>query len=281
LARNANAAASVRLAFYSRWSQTAQRPSRLALRSFALAYIVPPTENREPAPSRPVFPEGNKVIKLDKPELAATTYTPLEDVVRTMSGRGATGRSIAAIAGAPGSGKSSVAAAMVETLNAKEPGSASLLGMDGFHFDDRVLIARGLLARKGAPHTFDTGGLLHMLRRLKSNDAEEIFVPEFDRAIEIARAAAKAIPKSVRHIVVEGNYLLLRRPFWSDLRAFFDTTIFLHVDRETLRRRLEHRWRALGKSEQGVQDWVSSNDLPNADLIIAESCPAEFTIQNE
>jgi pantothenate kinase len=205
----------------------------------------------------------------------------LEDVIRTIAQRGSTQRSIAAIAGAPGSGKSHVAAAIVETLNASEPGSAALLGMDGFHFDDRVLLTRGLLARKGAPDTFDTGGLRHLLGRLQANVEDEIFVPEFDRALEVARAAAKAIPRAVRHVVVEGNYLLLRRPSWSVLEAFFDTTIFLHVDRGTLRRRLEQRWRRLGRDEQHVQQWVWSNDLPNADVIIAESRPPEFTIVNE
>jgi hypothetical protein len=48
-----------------------------------------------------------------------------------------------------------------------------------------------------------------------------------------------------------------------------------------LRRRLEDRWRTLGKSELHLQEWVSSNDLPNADAIIAESRLAEFTIVNE
>jgi pantothenate kinase len=221
------------------------------------------------------------LTKSDRAGLSAAQYGTTEEVVRVIATRGASHRSITAIAGAPGSGKSSVAAAIVEALNAQEPDSASLLGMDGFHFDDRVLISRGLLARKGAPETFDTGGLQHMLRRLKANDAEEVFVPEFDRAIEIARAGAKAIPQTVRHVIVEGNYLLLRRPHWSDLDAFFDTTIFLHVDRDILRRRLEDRWRALGKSEQQVQEWVASNDLPNADLIVADSRPAEFIVQNE
>jgi pantothenate kinase len=217
----------------------------------------------------------------DKADLAATKFASVEEVIGAIVRRGAVRRSIAAIAGAPGSGKSSVAAAMVETLNARAPGSAALLGMDGFHFDDRVLIARGLLARKGAPQTFDTGGLLHMLGRLKANVEDEVFAPEFDRAIEIARAGAKEIPHTVRHVIVEGNYLLLQRPSWSDLDPFFDTTIFLHVERETLRRRLEDRWRTLGKSELHLQEWVSSNDLPNADAIIAESRLAEFTIVNE
>jgi pantothenate kinase len=220
------------------------------------------------------------LAKLDSGGSSPTKFLPVDEVIRMIVSRGASRRSLSAIAGAPGSGKSSLAATIVDALNAREADSASLLGMDGFHFDDRVLIPRGLLARKGAPETFDTGGLQHMLGRLKVNDAREVFVPEFDRAIEIARAGAKAIPQTVRHVIVEGNYLLLQRPCWSDIGQLFDTTIFLDVDRDLLRRRLEGRWRALGHSEQQVQERVLSNDLPNADLIIAESRPAEFSITN-
>jgi pantothenate kinase len=84
--------------------------------------------------------------------------------------------------------------------------------MDGYHFDDAVLNERGMRARKGAPETFDVGGLGHMLRRLKLNDEDEVAVPVFDRAIEISRAAARLISKTVSTIIVEGNYLLLDLP---------------------------------------------------------------------
>jgi len=68
------------------------------------------------------------------------------------------GRRLIAIAGAPASGKSTLAARVVEGLNAQVPGRAAVVPMDGFHLDDTVLSARGDLARKGAPHTFDVLG---------------------------------------------------------------------------------------------------------------------------
>ena len=37
-----------------------------------------------------------------------------------------------------------------DALNAEEPGSASVFPMDGYHYDDLVLVPRGLRPRKGA-----------------------------------------------------------------------------------------------------------------------------------
>ena len=62
---------------------------------------------------------------------------------------------------------------------------------EGIWEEDRVLIERGLRARKGAPETFDVLGLLHMLDRLKRNQEDEIAVPVFDRDLEISRAGAR------------------------------------------------------------------------------------------
>lgn len=121
-------------------------------------------------------------------------------------------RTIVAIAGAPGSGKSTLAEALVDGLNARDPGRAALLPMDGFHFDDRVLDALGRRARKGAPDTFDVGGLDHALARLGARDEAFVAVPVFDRGIEIARAGARLIPAETPVIVAEGNYLLLAEP---------------------------------------------------------------------
>ena len=58
------------------------------------------------------------------------------------------GRRLIAIVGAPGSGKSTVAEGLIAQVNAVHPGGAAILPMDGYHFDDAVLDARGLRARK-------------------------------------------------------------------------------------------------------------------------------------
>ena len=199
-------------------------------------------------------------------------------ILQVVRARGAATRSLTAIAGAPGSGKSTLAEAVVARLNDESANSAAVLPMDGYHFDDRVLVPRGMRPRKGAPDTFDVAGFYHMLQRLKRNEEPEIAVPVFDRELEIARAGARLIPRSVRHLIVEGNYLLLDRPGWSSLRSLFDTTIMIAVPEAVLRRRLIERWQGYQLPPDEITAKVETNDLPNGRLIMSASAPAEFTV---
>lgn len=200
----------------------------------------------------------------------------LEGLAVELAARGRVSRHITAVAGPPGAGKSTVAEKLADLLNAREPGSAAVFPMDGYHFDDAVLNARGWRPRKGAPHTFDVGGFAAMLDRLRANEEDEIAVPVFDRSIEISRNAARFIPRDVRHLICEGNYLLLDRPPWSALE--FDTTVFLEVPLEELRRRLLDRWESLEGEDLRVK--MEENDLPNVELVAMSSRPADFVIRN-
>jgi pantothenate kinase len=203
----------------------------------------------------------------------------LDALVRNILADDASRRTITAVAGPPGSGKSTAAETIVAKLNDYEPGSAAVVPMDGFHYDDIVLIERGLRARKGAPGTFDCAGFAHLLARLAANVEDEIAIPVFDRSIEIARAGARIIPNSVKYIVTEGNYLLLNREPWSKLRPLFDRTVFLSVDKDELRRRLLLRWEALSPADLIAK--MEGNDLPNVETVLGESAEADFTVASD
>lgn len=190
-------------------------------------------------------------------------------------------RLIVAIAGAPGAGKSTLAEALVEALNAPDEGASALFPMDGYHFDDLYLVPAGLRPRKGAPETFDVGGYAAALRRLRTRDEPFVAVPVFDRSIEIARAGARLISDSVRIIVTEGNYLLLDRPPWSDLAGLFDLTVFLRVPEAELERRLAQRWLDHGMDPEAAREKALGNDIPNARLVATASRPADITLTQE
>lgn len=209
----------------------------------------------------------------------ASTDTDSDSLVALLRERGLTGRSITAVAGPPGAGKSTLADALAARLNAAEPDSAAVLPMDGYHFDDIVLEARGDRPRKGAPHTFDVGGFAAILARLRANAEAEVAVPVFDRDIEIARNAARIIPRKVRHLIVEGNYLLLDMPPWSGLAPLFDTTVFIEVPMPVLESRLTDRWKALDADAFVLK--MEGNDLPNVRLVKENSRPADFVIGEE
>lgn len=193
--------------------------------------------------------------------------------------RDAPHRTLVAIAGAPASGKSTLAESLVDRLNAGAPGTAALLPMDGFHFDDLHLVPAGLRPRKGAPDTFDVGGLRSALLRVRAADEAHVAVPVFDRDIEIARAGARLIPASVPVIVCEGNWLLLDREPWSTLHPLWDLTVMVEVPEEELRRRLRQRWEHHGLSKDEIAWKLDGNDLPNGRLVYGGSVAPDLVIR--
>jgi pantothenate kinase len=209
-----------------------------------------------------------------------TAEIDLAGLAGIVAARAAAGRVLCAIAGAPGSGKSTLAERLSERLNAGSPGTAAVLPMDGFHYDDLHLVPAGLRPVKGSPPTFDVGGLFHILKRLKAADEDFVAVPVFDRAIEIARAGARLIAAEVPVILVEGNYLLLSTGDWPRLRPLFDVTVMVEVPEPVLRERLRSRWEGFGLSEDEIAWKLDGNDLPNGRLIARDSAPADYRIAN-
>lgn len=182
------------------------------------------------------------------------------------------GRYIVALAGPPGAGKSTLS----EGLLAQIPG-ARVVPMDGFHYDDAVLNARGLRSRKGAPETFDVAGFAHLLQRLRRGG--EVAIPVFDRAMELSRAAADVVTDADRVLLVEGNWLLLDEDPWRGLAAFFDLTVMITVDEAELDRRLLARWAHYGKTPDAARAWIDGNDMPNIRRVVQGSRAADVILE--
>lgn len=174
-------------------------------------------------------------------------------------------RRMVALAGPPGAGKSTLAEALAAHLTAA--GSpAAVMPMDGFHLDDSVLRARGLLARKGAPETFDAAGFIHAVRRVRTEP--EVILPVFDRRREIAIAGVQVIGPETQVVVVEGNYLCLDEDPWSALAQDWDLSVFLDVPLPELERRLIARWQGFGFAADGAREKAMGNDIPNARRVL-------------
>jgi pantothenate kinase len=183
-------------------------------------------------------------------------------------------RVLVAVAGAPGAGKSTLAARLVDDLG---PGAA-LVPMDGYHLDNAILDARGRRFQKGSPDTFDVAGFAAMLRRLRAED--EVIIPVFDRTIDLSRGSARVVGPEARIAVVEGNYLLLRDAPWNALAPLWDLTVFLDVPEAELERRLIDRWLHHGLDTQAARHRAEANDLPNARLVVARSVPADLVLRD-
>ena len=181
-------------------------------------------------------------------------------------------RRLIAVGGAPGSGKSTLAEALVALLG---PGAA-LVAMDGFHLDNRLLSARRLLPRKGAPETFDAAGFVAAVGRLGREAA--VILPTFDRARDIAIAGAVEVGPEDRTLVIEGNYLLFDAAPWRDLAPLWDLSVWLDVPEEELERRLIARWLDHGLAPDEAAARARGNDLANARRIAAARLPADVTL---
>jgi pantothenate kinase len=185
-------------------------------------------------------------------------------------------RFMVGIAGPPGSGKSTTAETLRDALRA-EGESAIVVPMDGFHFDDAVLNARGHRPRKGAPFTFDAAGFEVLLKRIKAREPD-IAIPVFDRSMELARAGADIVTDEAKFILVEGNYLLLKDAPWNRLKPLFDFTVFLDVPEAELERRLMQRWLGFDFAPERAKAWIASNDMPNIRTVRESSAKADLTL---
>ncbi|KAA2248443.1 nucleoside/nucleotide kinase family protein [Solihabitans fulvus] len=170
-------------------------------------------------------------------------------------------RRLLGICGAPGAGKSTLAARLVGAL----PGRAALVGMDGFHLAQRELARLGRADRKGAEDTFDAAGYLELLLRLRRNDSGVVYAPEFRREIEEPIACAVPVPPEVPLVVTEGNYLL----HWPRVRAALDEVWFLAPDEELRLRRLVDRHRRYGRTAEQARERALGSDQVNAELVNA------------
>lgn len=180
-------------------------------------------------------------------------------------------RVLLGVAGPPGAGKSTYAAA----LAALEP-STAVLPMDGFHLPQAQLVRLGRRERMGAPDTFDVDAFVATLEALRSG--RDVRAPGFDRTIEEPVPEAIGIGADIRRVIVEGNYLLHDRDGWERVRPLLDRVVFLAPDDAVRRARLIARHVAFGKTPEEAEDWVSRTDDPNAALVAATAPRADEVV---
>jgi len=183
-------------------------------------------------------------------------------------------RCLIGIAGGPGAGKSTLAARLVAALNA-EASRAAVLQMDGFHLTNAELAHAGLVGVKGAIDTFDSAALL--LTTQKAANGERLSAPIYSRSLHDVMPGQVAIGEETI-VLIEGNYILVERPVWNQVRAAFDLKLFLDTNWPTCRARLIERYLNAGREQDEIEARVDSVDLTNyalaqdskqfADLII-------------
>ena len=204
----------------------------------------------------------------------AAVPTNIDDLIKIIVHLSAAkSRFVVAIAGPPGSGKSTLSDHLAKCLGP----SAKVLPMDGFHLDNNRLQEMGLLNRKGAPETFNALGLVELMRKMRN--CGTFLYPTFDRKEDRTIPNSGCITLEDRIVLVEGNYLLLKGPPWSELSQFFDLTVALDVCRETLQSRLIARWVNHGLSEVDARARALGNDMVNVTCVLENSLTADYKLR--
>ncbi|HEY1531997.1 MAG TPA: nucleoside/nucleotide kinase family protein [Galbitalea sp.] len=186
-------------------------------------------------------------------------------------------RILVGIAGAPGAGKSSLAAELAETIGT----AAIVLPVDGFHYPQSKLVELGRRDRMGAPDTFDVGSLLETLvaiRRGFGNSGVLLAAPGFDRDIEEPVPDAIHVTPEISTVIVEGNYLLFDSGGWERIFPLLDLTFFVDLDRQVRLERLVARHVRFGKTEDDARAWALGPDEANATLIEGTASRAGYRI---
>jgi pantothenate kinase len=190
-------------------------------------------------------------------------------------------RFVLGIVGCPGAGKSTLAQALVESINRQSKAElAVVVPMDGYHLSNETLTERGLLALKGIPDTFDAEGFVQLLAKLSLNEQTNVYAPKFERSIESSIVDAIVIKPEHKLCVVEGNYLLLLTPPWSEARQYFDSVWFVDVELSVLKARLQQRHESAGRTPTDAEKKVLSTDLPNAKIVESTKNLADKIVRN-
>ncbi|WP_245649446.1 nucleoside/nucleotide kinase family protein [Nocardia shimofusensis] len=192
-------------------------------------------------------------------------------------------RYLVGIAGPPGAGKSTLSAGLCAALNARAGRRiAEIAPMDGYHLSNARLDEMGRRAAKGEPDTFDSGGYVENLARLRGTPlGEPVAWPTFDRGLDEPTPAG-VVFTGERIIVTEGNYLLVDDPAlgaWHKVSALLDECWYLDAAREVLTARLLRRHLDGGRTHEAARDKVEGSDLRNAELVAATRARADLVLR--
>lgn len=200
-------------------------------------------------------------------------------------------RVLAALAGIPGSGKSTFVAVLNHLANQLlEHGAFVAVGIDGWHLPNAILDQRAtrdehgrtipLRRRKGGPESFDVPALAAAIEQLAA-PGRSARLPVYDRRLHDPRSDGIVITPAARIILVEGNYLLDDTPPWNVVAARLSPKFLLMCDPGSARQRVIDRHIRGGCTPAEAERKYSENDALNTAIVLNQADHANWIIEME
>ena len=194
-------------------------------------------------------------------------------------------RILALLAAPPGAGKTTLLS-FLEKLSREQPDTepVQVIGMDGFHRRQEYLLSHtterdgkqiAMVEIKGAPETFDLDALIRAVKKVSSG--EDTGWPVYDRMLHNPVEDAVRVDGGI--VLLEGNYLLLDKDGWRELRTLADYTVSVSAEEKLLRERLIDRRIRTGVDREKAIRFVNFSDMPNVRLCLEKSLPADLRLR--
>lgn len=189
---------------------------------------------------------------------------------------------VAYLAAPPAAGKTTLAQ-FLEKLSRENLMFTNVraLGMDGFHYPSDYLKSNKIFHDgkeifmneiKGAPETFDVDSLQLKLREVRQEGTDWNI---YSRLIHDVVHDAMSVEDDI--VLLEGNYLLLEEPRWTNIRVLADYTVFVKAAPELLKERLISRKEKTGLTRADAEHFYYYSDSKNVERVLKESAPANET----
>jgi pantothenate kinase len=163
-------------------------------------------------------------------------------------------RIIVGIGGFPASGKTTAADVLVRLiLKSRRDALAVHLPMDGFHFPNEVLEARGLEEIKGALSTYDRKAFEATLAAYKRSAGVPLLAPDYVRARHEISENAIVISSHVGILVTEGIYVGYAADEWRRIRELLDFLFYLDASPEICAERIVARNMDAGRTDSVIE----------------------------
>ncbi|ORY08478.1 phosphoribulokinase/uridine kinase [Clohesyomyces aquaticus] len=166
--------------------------------------------------------------------------------IQASTGNAPRNRLLVALAGPPGSGKTTIANHVAARINSQLNlcHGALVVSIDGFHLPRSVLDAlpnsEEAHIRRGAHWTFDAAAAVSFIRKTRDFSGT-LHAPTFDHAVKDPTANGLSIPEETAILIFEGLYLLCDLEPWREIAECVDEKWFVNVEPERARHRVAER----------------------------------------